>query len=40
MIRSRRFIGFVGVLAAAGFVLALVGTPRALAPGKKDAHLR
>ena len=45
MIRSRtprrRFaLGFTAALVATGFVLALGGTPRAIAKGGKDAHLR
>lgn len=39
MSRSRSFLGFAGLLVAAGFLVALGGTPRAHAKGK-DAHLR
>ncbi len=40
MIRSRSVAGFTGLLVAAGFLFALGGTPRAIAKGKDDGHLR
>lgn len=40
MFGSRTFLGLTGLLVATGFIVALGGTPRALAKGKDDTHLR
>jgi hypothetical protein len=40
MSRSRMFLTGACLVAVTGFILALGGTPRALAKGKADAHLR
>ena len=40
MTRSRTVLGMAGLLVATGFLVALGASPRALAKGKEEAHLR
>ncbi len=40
MTRSTTLLGMTGLLVAAGFLLAIGASPRALAKGKAEAHLR